>query len=110
MRGKKFQSKSLVFLLILSFTFLIVTEAMPLEKTEAQVEESTPVFKVKAYGKKISLAQKKNFEQIIAEGRRLLQDEMDYEGAIIQFKEAEELAATQPQKSYTKNWPFEFAL
>lgn len=93
----------MVFLLILSFTSLIVTEAMPLQQTAAQVQESTPVFRVKAYGKKASPAQKKNFEQIIAEGRRLLQEEMDYEGAIIQFKEAEELAATQPQKSDTKN-------
>lgn len=96
---KIIKSRALVIVLLYAFVFLIVTEAMPFKQIAAQVEESTPVFRVKTYGKKVSPAQKKNFEQIIAEGIRLLQDEMDYEGAIIQFKEAEALAVTQPQKS-----------
>ncbi len=99
MFSKIIRSRALVWMLLCLFVSLIVTEAKPLKQTTAQVEESTPVFKVKAYGKKVSQAQKKNFEQIIAEGIRLFQDEMNYEGAIIQFKEAEALAVTQPQKS-----------
>lgn len=99
MFSKIIQSRALVLVLLCSFVSLLVSDVMPLEKITAQVQESTPVFKVKAYGKKISVAQKKNFEQIIAEGIRLLQDEMDYEGAITQFKEAEALAVTQSQKS-----------
>lgn len=77
MFSKIIRSRALVWMLLCSFVSLIVTEAKPLKQTTAQVEESTPVFKVKAYGKKVSVAQKKNFEQIMAEGIRLFQDEMD---------------------------------
>ena len=93
------RSKILALVLLWCFVSLIVTEVLPFEKTSTESIKAKPVVRTKKYNKKISQVQKRNFLQIIEEGQRLFLEEMDYEGAIFQFKEAEALANSQLQKS-----------
>ena len=96
---KIFQSKALVFSLIFSFILLIVTEATPKKATFDSDEEFKPVVRVKEGGEQIPASQMERFERLIEEGKKLFQEEMDYEGAIKKFKEAEVLAVTREQKA-----------
>jgi len=58
-----------------------------------------PVVKVKQNQEEISESQKKLFKTLIDDGKKLLQEEMDYEGAMNKFKKAQGLAATREQKA-----------
>jgi len=96
---KIFQSKALGVSLILSFILLITTEAIPNKVDSDSNEEFKPVVRVKEGRGEIPAAQKERFERLIEEGKKLFQEEMDYEGAINKFKEAEALAVTRGQKA-----------
>lgn len=72
---------------------------MPREVNLDAEGEFKPVVRVREGGKGISPAQKDRFEKLISEGKRLFLEEMDYEGALRKFKEAENLAVTRSQKA-----------
>jgi len=97
--NKIFGSKFLVFSLILSFLFLIATEATPNIMDSDSNKEFKPVVRVKEGREGIPAAQKDRFDRLIEEGKKLFQEEMDYEGAIKKFKEARVLAITRGQKA-----------
>ena len=96
-----FHSKALIFSLIFSFFLLIATEAAPNKVDSGSNKEFKPVVRVKEAGKDIPTSQKERFERLIKEGKRLLLEEMDYEGAIIKFNEAKNLAISREQKADT---------
>ncbi len=95
---KIFHSKTLVFLLILSFILLMTSEATPIKKIDDSDKEFEPVVRVKGE-QNIPADQKAQFDKLIEEGKRLLQQEMDYEGAIKKFKEAEQMAVSRLEKA-----------
>jgi hypothetical protein len=93
------KSKFVAFYLIFAFLLLITTEVTPNTRDLDTNKEFKPVVKVKEGGKEISAAQKNRFERLIEEGKKLFQEEMDYEGAKGKFKEAQALAITRTQKA-----------
>jgi len=100
MRIKKiFRSKILILSLIYSFLLLITTEATPNKVESDSSKEFKPVVRVKEAQERVPASQKDRFERLIEEGKKLFQEEMDYEGAIKKFKEAKNLAVTKAQKA-----------
>ena len=93
------KSKFVAFYLIFSFLLLIATEARPNKVDLDTNKEFKPVVRVKESGEEVPAAQKNRFERLIEEGKRLFQEEMDYEGAKGKFKEAQALAITKAQKA-----------
>jgi len=80
---------------------LITPEATPnkIDLDSKHNKEFKPVVRVKEGREEIPAAQKERFERLIKEGKRLLLEEMDYEGAIIKFNEAKNLAISREQKA-----------
>ncbi|MBN1274608.1 MAG: PEGA domain-containing protein [Candidatus Aminicenantes bacterium] len=58
-----------------------------------------PVVKVRNAGRQTSPARQEEFDKLLAEGRRLYLEEMDYEAAVAKLKEAEDAAQTIQQKA-----------
>jgi len=96
---KIFHSRFLIFSLIFSFIFLLSSEAIPNRVESDSNKEFKPVVKVKEGREKAPAAQKEQLEKLIEEGKRLFQEEMDYEGAIRKFEEAILYARTRIQKT-----------
>ena len=96
---KIFKSKILAYLLIYSFFLLITSEAAPNNVNFDTNKEFKPVVRVKEAQEEISASQKDRFERLIEEGKKLFQEEMDSEGAIRKFKEAQYFAITKAQKA-----------
>ncbi len=94
-----FHSKLLILSLIFSFVLLVTKEATPRKINLNSSEEFKPVVKVRETQEQISESQKKLFNRLIDDGKKLLQEKMDYEGAINKFKEAKTLAVTREQKT-----------
>ncbi len=93
-------SHTLVYLLIFAFMLMssspgLSSKVIPEKKRRAE----SPVVKVKMAGIKISAEQASKFAALMEEGKRLLQEWMDYRGAIQKFSEAKALAQTTPEKS-----------
>jgi hypothetical protein len=96
---KKRHSRILALFLIYSFVLFITTETMPFQVHSDSDEEFNPVVRVKEGKQEVTPAQKGDFEKLINEGKRLLQEEMDYEGALRKFKQAKDIATTGGQKA-----------
>jgi len=92
-------SKFLAYSLIFSFIFLITAEATPNTAGSNSKEEFKPVVRVQEEKERIPDAQKDRFDKLFEEGKKLYQEQMDYEGAIEKFNEALDLTATRTQKS-----------
>jgi sugar lactone lactonase YvrE len=102
MDKKMFRSKALVGSLIFSFIFLIVNEAYPKKITSPDADNDfKPIVRTRAAnGQEIPEgAQKDRFKQVFEEGKKLFQEEMNYEAAIKKFKEAKDFATTQKEKA-----------
>ncbi len=97
--NKIYKSKFLAYSLIFSFLSLIATEATPNSVSSDPDEEFKPVVRVQEGKDTISDAQKDRFDKLFEEGKKLYQEEMDYEGAIEKFNEALDLAVTRAQKA-----------
>ncbi|MBA7613639.1 hypothetical protein ES703_20893 [subsurface metagenome] len=97
--NKIYKSKFLAYSIILSFLFLIATEATPNTVSSYSDEEFKPVVRVQEGKDTIPDAQKDRFDKLFEEGKKLYQEEMDYEGAIEKFNEALDLAVTRAQKA-----------
>lgn len=93
------KSKIFVYLLILLFFFLITSDGWSVKIDHCKENDGKPVVRVKRGGKKIPAHQVERFEELFAEGKRLMQEEFDYEGAIQKFAEALGYAALIKQKS-----------
>ncbi len=94
------RSHTLVYILIFAFLLMssspgLSSKVIPEKKRTAE----SPVVKVKMAGIKISAEQASKFAALMEEGKRLLQEWMDYRGAIQKFNEAKALAQTTPEKS-----------
>jgi len=96
---KIFRSKILALSLIYSFLLLITSEATPYKVDSDSNKEFKPVVRVKEAGEEIPTAQKDRFERLLEEGKKLFREEMDPEGAIKKFKEAQALAIARGQKA-----------
>ena len=99
MKGRILQSKWIVYGIALGLILLIHSEAIPGNDRFSPEEDKGPVVRVKKPGPKISLAQQERFETLMTEGKRLLKNWMDYNGAIQKFQEAMPLASQINQKS-----------
>ena len=99
MKGRILQSKWVTYGIVLGFIFLISSEAIPGNPCFSPEDKKGPVVRVKKPGAKISLAQQKLFNDLMAEGKKLLKEWMDYNGAIQKFQEAQTLAFEIDQKS-----------
>ena len=97
--NKVHKSKFLAYSLIFSFLFLIATEATPNTVSSDSDEEFKPVVRIQEGKDTIPDAQKDRFDKLFEEGKKLYQEEMDYEGAIEKFSEALNLAVTRAQKA-----------
>lgn len=97
--NKIYKSKFLACSLIFSFLFLIATEATPNIVRSDSDEEFKPVVRVQEGKDTILDTQKNRFNKLFEEGKRLYQEEMDYEGAIEKFNEALDLTVTRAQKA-----------
>lgn len=96
---KIYKSKFLAYSLIFSFLFLIATEATPNTVSSDSDEEFEPVVRVQEGKNTIPDAQKDRFDKLFEEGKKLYQEEMNYEGAIEKFSEALDLTVTRAQKA-----------
>jgi hypothetical protein len=99
MKIHMFKSKGVVYTILVFFVFLVMTEALPGNNSDSTENDGKPVVRVKEGGKRISAEQIQKFEELFAEGKRLLQEEFDYEGAILKFTEALRYAVRKDQKS-----------
>ena len=102
MNKKIYKSKFLVISLIYFIILLITIDARPAKICSDLDEEFSPLVKAKESGEYIQKVQKdrlERFKRSIEEGKRLFNEEMDYEGAIRKFKEASSDAVTTKQKS-----------
>ncbi|NIM58549.1 MAG: PEGA domain-containing protein [Candidatus Aminicenantes bacterium] len=97
--NKIYKSKLLAYSLILSFLFLITTEAKPSTASSDLNEGFKPVVRVQEEDVRINDAQKDRFDKLFEEGKKLYQEQMDYEGAIEKFSEALNLTTTRTQKA-----------
>ena len=97
--NKIYKSKFLAYSLIFSFLFLIATEATPNPVSSDSDEEFKPVVRVQEGKDTIPDTQKDRFDKLFEEGKRLYQQEMDYEGAIEKFNEALDLTVTRAKKA-----------
>ena len=97
--NKIYKSKFLAYLLISSFLSLIASEATPNSVSSDPDEEFKPVVRVQEGKDTIPDAQKDRFDKLFEEGKKLYQEEMDYEGAIEKFNESLDLAVTRAQKA-----------
>ena len=97
--NKIYKSKFLAYSLIFSFLFLIVTEATPNTVSSYSDEEFKPVVRAQEEKDTILDAQKNRFDKLFEEGKKLYQEQMDYEKAIEKFNEALDLAVTRAQKA-----------
>jgi hypothetical protein len=97
--NKIYKLKFLSYSLIFSFIFLIAAEATPNTAASDSYEEFKPVVRVQEEKERIPDVQKDRFDKLFAEGKKLYQEQMDYEGAIEKFNEALDLTATRTQKS-----------
>ena len=99
MRQNIHRSKGLACAIILLFIFSVTVEAWTVYSPHDAKSDGKPVVRVKRAGGRIPGHQVKRFEELFTEGRRLLQEEFDYEGAIGKFTEALRYAALKEQKS-----------
>ena len=99
MRQKISKSKGLAFLILLLFIFSVTVEAGSFFGTNVTKSDGKPVVRIKRAGGRIPAHQVERFEELFTEGKRLLQEEFDYEGAIGKFTEALRYAALKEQKS-----------
>ncbi|TET77759.1 MAG: PEGA domain-containing protein, partial [Candidatus Cloacimonadota bacterium] len=97
--NKIYKSKLLVYSLIFYFLLLITSEATPDIFDSDSNKGFKPVVRVKEGREEIPAAQKDRFDKLFEEGKKLYQEEMDYEGAIEKFNEALDLAVTRAQKA-----------
>ena len=99
MRQNIHRSKGLAFSILLLFIFSLTVEAGSFFGTNDTKSDRKPVVRVKRAGGRIPAHQIERFEELFTEGKRLLQEEFDYEGAIGKFTEALRYAALKEQKS-----------
>ncbi|MBN1271531.1 MAG: hypothetical protein JXB26_04600, partial [Candidatus Aminicenantes bacterium] len=92
-----FGKKISVFILIVSIFFGIQAEGSPW--ADKKKEKFEPVVRVKNAAVGVFQEQAARFERLMDEGKRLLREEMDYEGATKKFEEARSLAKTRVQKA-----------
>ncbi len=97
--NKIHKSKFLAYSLVFSFLFLITTEIMPDTGGSNSKEEFKPVVRVQEEKETVPDVQKDRFDKLFEEGKKLYQEQMDYEGAIEKFNQALNLAATRAQKA-----------
>jgi len=98
MNTELFHSKGFVYIVILLLILLIANESLPGMIMDID-EETTPVVRVKKAGEPISAEQRQQFDRLMTEGKDLLQNEMNYQGAIQIFSEALQYAVSTEQKS-----------
>ena len=91
-------SRAMIYSLILSLLFLTVPELLS-GNPRLAAEEEKPVIRVKGEVKTVSAALQQRFQQLLAEGKRLYRDEMDYNGAIQILNQALNLAVSKEQKT-----------
>ncbi|NOR15522.1 MAG: hypothetical protein GQ544_07450, partial [Candidatus Aminicenantes bacterium] len=99
MRQKIYRSKGLACAIILLFIFSVTVQAGSIFSAHDTKSDGKPVVRVKRAGGRIPAHQVERFEELFTEGKRLLQEEFDYEGAIGKFTEALRYAALKEQKS-----------
>ena len=99
MRQNIRRSKGIACTIILLFLISVTVEAWTAYGPPDTKNDGKPVVRVKRAGGHIPLHQVERFEELFAEGKRLLQEEFDYEGAIGKFTEALRYAALKEQKS-----------
>jgi len=96
---KIFHSRVIEPSLIFSFLLLIVIEATPNRVDLDSNKEFRPVVRIQEGREEIPTAQKDRFERLFEEGKKLFREEMNPEGALKRFKEAQALAITREQKA-----------
>ena len=89
--------RCLSILLIFSLLFVPFAESQGTDRTSERINR--PGVKVKISGKKNSAKQQEDIEKLLAEGKRLYLEEMDNDGALTKFKQAETFAQTRTQKA-----------
>lgn len=99
MLRRMYQKKGLVYPLILAFIFLMNSEFLAGGVRNPIENEGEPHHRVERTGKWILSQQTDQFEHLFTEGKRLMQEEFDYDKAIQTFHEALKHAITQKQKS-----------
>ncbi|MGB6865120.1 MAG: PEGA domain-containing protein [Candidatus Aminicenantaceae bacterium] len=93
------QKKGLVYFLVLAFIILINAEFVTGRVSYDTEIPGESVVHTARIGVLASSTQQKRFETVLNEGKRLMQEEFDYEGAIQKFNEALTYAVTAQQKS-----------
>ena len=93
-----FQKKQSPFILYVIFIFSLCFPALG-DVHGGSEEGANHSVRINITGQGVSVDQTDRFEQLMAEGKRLLQEEMDYTGATEKFEEARPLAITQAQKA-----------
>jgi hypothetical protein len=93
------KKKGWVYFLVLAFIILINAEFVTGRVSSAAEDRGESVIRTAGSGIIPSSTQQERFESALNEGKRLMQEEFDYEGAIQKLNEALSLAATAPQKS-----------
>jgi sugar lactone lactonase YvrE len=99
MKIEIFHTKVFIYSLVFLLIILISNEFLPGRTISDINEENTPVVRIKKAGKSIPVAQQEQFKKLMAEGKDLLQNEMDYHAAIQKFNEALRYAPSTEQKS-----------
>ena len=99
MRENIHRSRSFVCALILLFLCSLTVEAWGAYSPYDTKNDGKPVVRVKRAGGNIPAHQVERFEELFTEGKRLLQEEFDYEGAIGKFTEALRYAALKEQRA-----------
>ncbi len=89
--------RCLCFLLIVSLISAPFAGSIGINTTSEKI--TRPVVKVKVRSKKVSIGQQEDFEKLLTEGKRLYLEEMDNDGALVKFMEAEALTQTREQKA-----------
>jgi hypothetical protein len=93
------QKKGLVCFLVLAFILLINAEFITARVSNDTEIHGEGVFRTEGTGGLASSTQQDRFESALNEGKRLMQEEFDYEGAIQKFNEALTHAVSVQQKS-----------
>lgn len=92
-------SKGFVYFILLTFIFLVTAEALPVNSVNYREKEGMPIVRVKRRGKRISAHQVERFMNLFEEGKRLIEEEFDYEGAIAKFTEALRYTPSRKQRA-----------
>ena len=77
---------------------LIMSSVSPMAFQREDDGGMAPVVRMRAVGQGDLAVQEEKCDQLIAEGKRLFTEEMDYEGAASKFEEARMLAVTREQR------------